>query len=227
MPDEEDTLIDGYRRFRAEVWPQERARYEALAHWGQSPETMVVACSDSRVDPQMIFGAVPGELFVVRNVAGLVPPYAPDAKAHGTSAALEFGVKVLRVRRLVALGHAQCGGVKAIALGAPATARDFIASWADVAQPAMQAAKAAGETSPSAIEAEVLRLSRDNMLTFPWIKSRVDSGNCASRLIISTFTTENCQNLAKRAWNPSAEPHLETRVSRQGGRLFALAGDTW
>ena len=176
MPDEDDTLIEGYRRFRAEVWPQERARYEALAHWGQSPETMVVACSDSRVDPQMIFGAVPGELFVVRNVAGLVPPYAPDAKAHGTSAALEFGVKVLRVRRLVALGHAQCGGVKAIALGAPATARDFIASWADVAQPAMQAAKAAGETSPSAIEGEVLRLSRDNMLTFPWIKSRVDSG---------------------------------------------------
>jgi len=172
----DDSLIDGYRRFRSEVWPSERARYEALAHWGQSPETMVVACSDSRVDPQMIFGAVPGELFVVRNVAGLVPPYAPDAKAHGTSAALEFGVKVLRVRRLVALGHAQCGGVKAIALGAPASARDFIASWADVAKPAMTAAKAKGALTPSGIEEEVLRLSRDNMLTFPWIKERVEGG---------------------------------------------------
>jgi len=172
----DDPLIDGYHRFRTEVWPSERARYEALAHWGQSPETMIVACSDSRVDPQMIFGAVPGELFVVRNVAGLVPPYAPDAMAHGTSAALEFGVKVLRVRRLVALGHAQCGGVKAIALGAPPTARDFIASWADVAAPAMTAAREKGVLNPAGIEAEVLRLSRDNMLTFPWISERVASG---------------------------------------------------
>ena len=73
-----DPLIEGYRKFRAETWPTERARYEALAHWGQSPDTMIIACSDSRVDPQTIFGAVPGEMFVVRNVAALVPPYEPD-----------------------------------------------------------------------------------------------------------------------------------------------------
>ena len=88
-----DPLIEGYRRFRAEVWPAERARYEALAHWGQSPEAMVVACSDSRVDPQSIFSAVPGELFVVRNVAALVPRYSPDPGHHGTSAALEAAVQ--------------------------------------------------------------------------------------------------------------------------------------
>ena len=104
-----DPLIEGYRRFRAEVWPAERARYEALAHWGQSPEAMVIACSDSRVDPQTVFGAVPGELFVIRNVAALVPPYSPDPGHHGTSAALEFGVKVLRFRAWSCWGMGNAG----------------------------------------------------------------------------------------------------------------------
>ena len=135
-----DPLIEGYRRFRADVWPAERARYEALAHWGQSPEAMVIACSDLRVDPQTVFGAVPGELFVVRNVAALVPPYSPDPGYHGTSAALEFGVKVLKVARLVVLGHGQCGGVKAMAYGAPPQAQDFIASWVAIGKPASGAA---------------------------------------------------------------------------------------
>ena len=132
-----DPLIEGYRRFRADVWPAERARYEALAHWGQSPEAMVIACSDSRVDPQTVFSAVPGELFVVRNVAALVPRYSPDPGHHGTSAALEFGVKVLKVARLVVLGHGQCGGVKAMAYGAPPQAHDFIASWVEIGKPAV------------------------------------------------------------------------------------------
>ncbi len=135
-----DPLIEGYRRFRADVWPAERARYEALAHWGQSPEAMVIACSDSRVDPQTVFSAVPGELFVVRNVAALVPRYSPDPGHHGTSAALEFGVKVLKVARVVVLGHGQCGGVKAMAYGAPPQARDFIASWVEIGAPAVAAA---------------------------------------------------------------------------------------
>ena len=139
-----DPLIEGYRRFRTDVWPAERARYEALAHWGQSPETMVIACSDSRVDPQTVFGAVPGELFVVRNVAALVPRYSPDPGHHGTSAALEFGVKVLKVARLVVLGHGQCGGVKAMAYGAPPQARDFIASWVEIGEPAVRRGRQAG-----------------------------------------------------------------------------------
>ena len=93
---------------------------------------MVIACSDSRVDPQTVFSAVPGELFVVRNVAALVPRYSPDPGHHGTSAALEFGVKVLKIPRLVVLGHGQCGGVKAMAYGPPPQARDFIASWVEI-----------------------------------------------------------------------------------------------
>ena len=101
-----DPLIEGYRKFRAEIWPDERARYEALAHWGQSPDTMIIACSDSRVDPQTIFSSVPGEMFVLRNVAALVPPYQPDSGGyHGSSAALEFGVRVLKVSTVVVLGQ--------------------------------------------------------------------------------------------------------------------------
>jgi carbonic anhydrase len=174
-----DPLIEGYRRFRAEKWQAERARYEALAHWGQSPETMVIACSDSRVDPQTVFGAVPGELFVVRNVAALVPPYEPDAGYHGTSAALEFGVKVLRVARLVVLGHGQCGGVRAMAYGAPPQARDFIASWVEIGKPALAAAGEAPEGRLGRIEAEVVRLSLANLKTFPWIAEAASTGRLA------------------------------------------------
>src|SRR5208337_499571 len=140
-----DSLIEGYRRFRAETWPAERARYEALAHWGQSPETMVISCSDSRVDPQTVFCAVPGEMFVLRNIGGLAPPYQPDGGYHGASAAIEFGVRVLKVKRLVVLGHGQCGGVRAMALGAPPQARDFVASWVEIGRPALAAAGEAEE----------------------------------------------------------------------------------
>jgi carbonic anhydrase len=178
-----DTLIEGYRRFRAEIWPGERARYEALANWGQSPEAMVVACSDSRVDPQTVFGAAPGELFVVRNVAALVPVYSPDPGHHGTSAALEFGVRVLKVPRLVVLGHGQCGGVKAMAFGPPPQARDFIASWVEIGKPAVLAAGDKPEGRLERIEAEVVRLSLDNLMTFPWIAEAVGTG----RLILQGF----------------------------------------
>jgi carbonic anhydrase len=174
-----DPLIEGYRRFRAEVWPAERARYEALAHWGQSPEAMVIACSDSRVDPQTIFGAVPGELFVVRNVAALVPRYSPDPGHHGTSAALEFGVRVLKISRLVVLGHGQCGGVKAMAYGPPPQAQDFIASWVEIGKPALVAAGEHPDGWLERIEAEVVRLSLANLMTFPWIAEAVAGGRLA------------------------------------------------
>ena len=171
-----DPLIEGYRRFRAEVWPTERARYEALAHWGQSPEAMVIACSDSRVDPQTIFGAVPGELFVVRNIGALVPPYSPDSGHHGTSAALEFGVKALKIPRLVVLGHGQCGGVKAMAYGPPPQAQDFIASWVEYGKPAVVAAGDEPEGRLGRIEVEVVRLSLANLMTFPWVAEAVAAG---------------------------------------------------
>ena len=177
-----DPLIEGYRKFRAETWPAERARYEALARWGQSPETLVIACSDSRVDPQTIFGAVPGELFVIRNVAALVPKYEPDPGHHGTSAALEFGVKVLKVARIVVLGHGQCGGVRAMAYGPPPQARDFIASWVEIGAPALDAG-AGPEPKLDRIEAEVVRVSLGNLRTFPWIAE----AEAAGRLILQGY----------------------------------------
>jgi carbonic anhydrase len=131
------------------------------------------------VDPQTVFGAVPGELFVVRNVAALVPPYEPDAKYHGTSAALEFGVKVLKVARLVVLGHGQCGGVRAMAYGPPPQARDFIASWVEIGKPALVAAGEAPEGRLGRLEAEVVRLSLANLLTFPWIAEPASGGRLA------------------------------------------------
>jgi carbonic anhydrase len=176
-----DRLIAGYRRFRAEIWPMERARYEALAKYGQRPETLVVACSDSRVDPQTVFGAVPGELFVIRNVAGLVPPYRPDAQAHGSSAALEYGVRVLKVLRIVVLGHARCGGVRAMVEGAPAEARDFVEPWMAIAKSVLAPIPPEGATDQILChyEAEIVRLSLANLLTFPWIATEVAAGRLA------------------------------------------------
>ena len=173
-----DPLIEGHLRFRAVTWPAERDRYESLAKLGQSPETMVIACSDSRVDPQTVFGAIPGELFVVRNVAGLVPPYTPDSGYHGTSAALEFAVRVLKVARIAVLGHAQCGGVLSMLEGTPGVARDFVEPWMRIAAPALQAVPRylSRDDRLCACELEVVRLSRENLLTFPWISEAVDAG---------------------------------------------------
>ena len=195
-----DDLIEGYRKFRAEVWPAERSRYEALAHWGQSPETMLLACSDSRVDPQSIFGAVPGEMFVLRNVAAIAPPYQPDTPGyHGASAALEFGVRVLKVSRLVVMGHAQCGGVKALVYGAPPQARDFVAAWVDIGKPALPKS---GEPNLADVEAEVVRLSMRNLMTFPWIAEAVEAG----RLSVQGFMFDIHTGVLSRVTPEGVEP---------------------
>jgi carbonic anhydrase len=173
-----DRLLDGYRRFRAEIWPAEQARYETLSEHGQRPPTLVVSCSDSRVDPRTVFGAAAGDLFVIRNVAALVPPYCPDGGCHGTSAALEFGVRVLKVARIVVLGHAQCGGVQAMVEGAPPEAADFVVPWMAVASDALTRVPAAmpADERLSHCEQEVVRLSLRNLRTFPWIEAAIQAG---------------------------------------------------
>jgi carbonic anhydrase len=181
-----DRLMEGYRRFRAEVWPRERERFQQLAE-GQRPHTLLIACSDSRVDPAMVFGAAPGEMFVVRNVAALVPPYQPDGGRHGVSAALEFGVRVLEVERIVVLGHGRCTGVKALLLGSPKQARDFLEPWMSIAEPALWRSEPRREegTAQERGEKDVVRLSVDNLKTFPWIRDRVANG--ALKLIGARF----------------------------------------
>ena len=166
-----DALIEGYRRFRAETWPAQRARYQALAAAGQRPHTLVVACSDSRVDPATVFDAGPGELFVVRNVAALVPPWQPNGGYHGTSAALEFGVRVLGIRRLVVMAHAQCGGIGAMLHNTPGMAEDFVMSWMEIARDAIRP----GLTETDA-ETAVVRLSLLNLRTFPGIAAAEATG---------------------------------------------------
>jgi carbonic anhydrase len=174
-----DQLLDGYRRFRQDRWPERRRQFENLADHGQSPRALVVSCADSRVDPAMIFDAGPGELFVVRNVANLVPPYHPDGAHHGTSAALEFGVRVLNVPAILIMGHGLCGGVRALLEGAPAEASDFIVPWIRLATPAKERARARTDMTDQQLccEQETIRLSLENLATFPWIESRRAAGS--------------------------------------------------
>jgi len=173
-----DDLIAGYRRFRSGTWQAERTRFEALSRLGQRPRALVIACSDSRTDPQMLFNARPGELFVVRNVANIVPPYGPDDQPHGVSSAIEFAVRSLHVRDIVVLGHAMCGGIKALLEDAPNEVLDFVGHWVRIAEPARQRAmQAPKEQRQSICEHDAVHLSLDNLLTFPWIKDAVDAGH--------------------------------------------------
>jgi carbonic anhydrase len=171
-------ILDGYRRFRGQGWPEQRRIFESLARDGQAPEAMVLGCVDSRVDPARIFDTAPGQFLTVRNVANLVPPYAPDAAYHGTSAAIEFGVRVLEVPDVIVLGHGLCGGVKALLDGAPDTALEFVAPWMSMAMPAREKAmaSAAREERQRCCEHEVIRISLGNLMTFPWVRDRVAAG---------------------------------------------------
>ena len=174
-------LIAGYQTFATERLPTEQMRYRNLAERGQSPEVMVIGCCDSRVSPEVIFDAGPGELFVVRNVANLVPPYAPDGEAHGVSAALEFGVQVLRVKHIVVLGHAQCGGIRALVQeSAPLSPGDFIGRWMSLlAQTLNHTPRNEGEPPQdfiTRVEKAAVKRSIENLMTFPCISTLVERG---------------------------------------------------
>jgi carbonic anhydrase len=177
-----ERLTDGYRTFVEGRFARERSRYAMLAEAGQQPEIMVVGCVDSRVSPEVIFDAAPGELLVVRNVANIVPPYQPDhATQHGTSAALEFGVQALGVKHIVVLGHAHCGGIKFFADEmAPLSKGDFISQWMSQIAPAAAAlgphAKYDAEAYRKRLEFASVELSLGNLMTFPWVKSKVEQG---------------------------------------------------
>lgn len=174
-------LIDGYRAFLIGRLRHEQDRYRDLGESGQSPKVMVIGCCDSRVSPEVIFDARPGELFVVRNVANIVPPYAPDQRAHGVSAALEFGVGALRIKHIVVLGHAQCGGVRAYAEDAePLSPGDFIGNWMKLMAPAADKVGPRGALSPSEYlmrleQANVVN-SLENLMTFPRLRKLIERG---------------------------------------------------
>jgi carbonic anhydrase len=172
-----EDFVAGYRRFRAGTWRNERARFDALSKFGQKPRALVIGCSDSRADPQMVFNAAPGELFIVRNVANLVPPYGPDDQPHGISAAIEFAVRALKVPQIIVMGHAMCGGIQALLNGAPAEVSDFVTQWVRIAEPArVRAMTAPVQSRQDFCEHESVRLSLENLMTFPWVTSETNAG---------------------------------------------------
>jgi carbonic anhydrase len=177
-----DALLSGYHRFRNDGWSSQRARWAELSE-GQSPKVMVIACSDSRVDPAQIFDTSPGEIFVVRNVANLVPPYETGGGRHGVSAALEFAVTQLEVPEIVVMGHGACGGAHAALTQRFADAEQgeggFIAHWVDMLDEAREKVRAEHGEGPAAVRAmeqETVRVSMRNLRTFPFVAQREAAG---------------------------------------------------
>jgi carbonic anhydrase len=181
-------LLDGYRRFRQTGWTPHRDRWRSLRE-GQRPETMIIACSDSRVDPSQIFDVAPGEIFVLRNVAALVPPFETAPGFHGVSAALEFAVQVLQVREIMVLGHGMCGGCK-VALtqelhGTEPGEGGFIADWIgmldEVRKPIAREFGVESREAELAMEMAAVRVSLDNLTTFPCIRRKTRDGELRLR----------------------------------------------
>jgi carbonic anhydrase len=174
-------LLSGYQTFTSQRLPTEQSRYRELSERGQSPEVMVIGCCDSRVSPEVIFDAGPGELFVLRNVANLVPVYAPDGAVHGVSAALEYAVQVLRVKHIVVLGHAQCGGIRAFNdKTAPLSPGDFIGKWMAMFERAAEGVVPnTEEPMPkflTRLEQAGIKRSLHNLMTFPCVNILVGRG---------------------------------------------------
>ncbi len=181
-------LLEGYRRFRTGAYQEQRRRYDALADKGQAPGVLVISCSDSRVDPTRIFDTEPGQMFVVRNVANLVPHFDPDPShgQHSTSAAIEYAVTQLKVHHILVLGHARCGGIKASLEGTFDGAQPgeggFINRWMSQIAPARDTIRAAAQLSPdidacSALELASIRLSIENLRSFPFIAAAEAAGD--------------------------------------------------
>jgi carbonic anhydrase len=175
-------LIDGYRTFASQRLPTEQNRYRELSERGQSPTVLLIGCCDSRVSPEVIFDVGPGELFVVRNVANLVPVFQPDGGAHGVSAALEYAVQVLKVKHVVVLGHAQCGGIKAFIDDIdPLSPGDFIGKWMQMfikpGEKVSQREHESRQEFTTRIEKAAVFRSLENLMTFPFVRNAVERGD--------------------------------------------------
>lgn len=178
-----ETLADRYRRFKHRIFYPNAEDYEELATHGQSPDTMLISCCDSRVLPETIFNALPGELFVVRNVANLVPPYETSGQFHGVSAAIEFAVLNLRVKNVVVMGHSGCGGVKSVLHQSAAiqTEAKFISRWMSMLEDARLTVLASHQMSTDAdrleaLEKEGIKTSIKNLRSFPFVAEREEKG---------------------------------------------------
>lgn len=177
-------LIEGFRRFRKHHFAEGRVQFQDLVQFGQTPKALVVACCDSRVDPALVLDCAPGDLFVIRNVANLVPPAENQGHYHGTSAALEFGVRNLGVQHIIVLGHAQCGGIHALLEGSVDKEKSFIAGWMGIADSAREQvereyANTSSEIRHRACEQQAILVSLENLKTFSWIRERIERSELA------------------------------------------------
>ena len=184
MPQDIDTLLKGYQKFRERYYGDSNLLFEDLVRLGQRPKILMIACSDSRVDPALVLNSQPGDLFMIRNVANLIPPFEDDHAYHGTSAALEFGICVLGIRHVILFGHTQCGGIQSLLESSPQEPlqKNFITKWMELARPAHQAIlDFHQERSP---EEKIILCgqyslinSLKNLMTFPWVNEKVHEGN--------------------------------------------------
>ncbi len=174
-----DRLQAGFKGFRAQYYDQRPELFEALKA-GQHPAVLMIACSDSRIDPAVLTRSEPGELFVVRNVANIVPPYQPDENYHGTSAAMEFAVRDLGVKHIVLLGHSQCGGIRGLVSGLAnkPSPREFIGPWVSIVEAACDHGHSDGGSTEDLkdVEQGAIRVSLNNLQTYPWVKEKIDAG---------------------------------------------------
>lgn len=170
MPNGLKKILSGYHLFRDKYATGDATVMQYLSHYGQEPDIMVVACCDSRVDPALILQCDPGDLFVVRNVANIVPPYEKDEMHHGTSAALEFGICFLKVKHLILLGHSQCGGVQALLNKKNSQQNDFISNWVSLIETPQAESHEQDDYAKLA-----LRKSYQNCLSFPWIREKISN----------------------------------------------------
>ena len=177
MP-EFNALIEGYHRFKEYSYPRQKARYDELAE-GQNPPVMVISCCDSRVDPATIFDTSPGQMFALRNVANLVPPFDPSGGMHGASAAIEFGVTGLHVKHIVVMGHGQCGGIKAALNGKDdgPNEQSFVDKWVTIISEAREDVLTKAPPNPQReLEWEAIKISLANLRTFPYIAEKERNG---------------------------------------------------
>lgn len=175
-------LVEGFRRFREQHFERNDSLFQQLVKQGQTPKILVVACCDSRVDPALVFDCDPGDLFVIRNVANLVPPIEEHSGHHGTTAAIEYGVGTLGVQHIIVLGHARCGGINALVkTGGVGSLGSYIDDWMCLVESARAEVMAELPDAPieqqeRACEQRAILVSLDNLMTFPWIRERVESG---------------------------------------------------
>lgn len=171
-------LVKGFKRFRRNYFTSDEVLFDQLRH-GQKPKVLLIGCSDSRVDPAILTDCQPGDLFVVRNVANLIPPYEPDARYHGVSSAIEYAVLFLQVEHIIVMGHSHCGGIDALMRSsAESQVGEFIDHWVEIARPAKEIVQRdlsdkTFDMQARACEQASIMISLENLLTFPWLANRV------------------------------------------------------